>query len=45
MLDRSTRYIRSVTPRPGLCLLMNLESGSTVTVSFKEELHAANTAR
>jgi hypothetical protein len=39
MLDRDTRYIRSVTPLPGLCLLLELESGSTVQVNFKDELH------
>lgn len=41
MLDRDTRYIRSVTPLPELCLFVELESGSTVTVSFKDELHTA----
>ena len=41
MLDRDTRYIRSVTVMPGLCLLMELESGSTVKVNFKDELHTA----
>lgn len=39
MVDRDTRYIRTVTAKPKLCLMMELESGSTVTVNFKDELH------